>query len=338
MIAIDGSAGEGGGQILRTSLALSAVTGQPFAITGIRAGRAKPGLLRQHLAGVRAAAAIASAQVVGDALGATSLTFVPGARVAGEHRFAVGSAGSANLVLQTVLMPLVLADRPSRLVLSGGTHNPAAPPHGFLDRAFLPILARMGARVRLDLVRWGFYPAGGGEMIATIEPAGALTQPVLDERGPVREIRVRAVLAGGLSTAIGDREVAVICAALGVPRAEARVDHVGGPGPGNAVWAEVICEHATELFTGFGERGVRAEDVAQGVADEALAWLAADVPVGEHLADQLLLPMALAGGGSFRTVAPTQHTRTNAEVIAQFLPIRIAISEERDAWRIVVRS
>jgi RNA 3'-terminal phosphate cyclase (ATP) len=174
VIEIDGSFGEGGGQILRSSLALAIVTGQPVRLSNIRAGRRKPGLMRQHLTAVNAAAAICGATVDGERIGATELTFTPGAVRAGEYQFSIGTAGSTTLVLQTVLLPLLTAGGPSRIVLEGGTHNPFAPPFDFLERAYLPLINRMGPNVRATLERPGFYPAGGGRIAIEIEPATGL--------------------------------------------------------------------------------------------------------------------------------------------------------------------
>src|SRR5688572_7099138 len=165
MIRIDGSVGEGGGQILRTALSLSLATGTPFQIENIRAGRKNAGLLRQHLTAVLAAAEIGSAETAGASLGSTALTFTPKSVRGGEFRFAVGTAGSATLVFQTILPALLLAGTPSRVEIEGGTHNMAAPPFDFLKRTFLPVLRRMGANISLELKRYGFYPAGGGRLI-----------------------------------------------------------------------------------------------------------------------------------------------------------------------------
>ena len=332
-IEIDGSMGEGGGQVLRTSLALSAITGQPFRIAKIRAGRDRPGLLRQHLTGVRAVAEVCGATVEGDALGSTSLGFRPGTVRPGDYRFAVGTAGSAGLVLQTVLPALWSASAPSTIELSGGTHNPASPPGQFLERAFLPLVCRMGPTVTLTLERWGFYPAGGGRYRVTVAPA-PLRPLVLEQRGDIERVELVAAVAN-LSRKIGHRELATLRERLELedPRA-GRVDEVESDGPGNAVYAEVRCAHVTEVFTAFGRKGVAAEAVAGEAADELLGWRALDVPVGEHLADQLLLPMALAGGGSFRTVPPSLHTRTNAEVIGRFLEVGFRFEEDGGAWRV----
>jgi RNA 3'-terminal phosphate cyclase (ATP) len=328
MLLIDGAAGEGGGQILRSSLALSLVTGKPFRLTGLRARRARPGLLRQHLTALKAAQAIGCAEVTGAELGSREVTFVPQHVNAGHYTFAVGTAGSATLVFQTVLPALMIADGPSTLVLEGGTHNPAAPPFEFLERAFLPIVNRMGPNVSVKLERPGFYPAGGGRFTAKITPA-KLSPIDLMERGAVRERSVRAVVVA-LPRRIAEREIARLAHRLG-PHAERgagrddwpakcfHVEEANAQGPGNVVHIEIASEHVTEVFTGFGERGVRAETVADRVADEALAYLAADVPVGQHLADQLLLLFALAGGGQFRTLPLSAHARTQQDIIEKFL-------------------
>jgi RNA 3'-terminal phosphate cyclase (ATP) len=173
-IRIDGSFGEGGGQILRSSLSLSLVTGKPFRIENIRANREKPGVLRQHLTAVQAAAEVGSAEVEGASLGSKALTFVPGKIRSGEFRFAIGTAGSGTLVLQTILPALITAAGPSRIEIEGGTHNPAAPPFDFLQRSFIPLIERMGPKVKLELQRYGFYPAGGGRFVVEITPCEVL--------------------------------------------------------------------------------------------------------------------------------------------------------------------
>src|SRR5262245_55571056 len=191
MITIDGSFGEGGGQILRTSLALSLVTGKPFRIENIRAGRKNPGLLRQHLTAVNAAASIGQAEITGASIGSTLLTIAPSKITHGNYHFAVGTAGSSTLVLQTVLPALLIADGPTRLTIEGGTHNPFAPPFDFLARAFLPLLTRMGVNVNANLDRYGFYPAGGGRIEITISPTGKLLPLVLESRGEIRSRQAR---------------------------------------------------------------------------------------------------------------------------------------------------
>lgn len=335
MLVIDGSTGEGGGQILRTALALSLVTGRPFRIERIRAGRKRPGLMRQHLTAVKAAAEIGHAEVTDAKIGSLELTFVPGNVVPGEYTFSVGTAGSTTLVLQTVLPALLTATRPSSLVLNGGTHNPFAPPFDFLQKTFLPFVNRMGPTVTATLERPGFFPTGGGRTIVAIKPTPALTPVDLLDRGPVVRQLARAVVAG-LPRHIAEREVRTIQRILRWPDEYAAVEELSGLyGPGNVVTIEIESEHITEVFTGFGQKGVRAEVVAEGVAQEALRYLAADLPVGGHLADQLLIPLALAGGGSFNTGPLTPHAHTNIDVVKMFLDIEVTVREVSPEQRLV---
>lgn len=335
-VLIDGSFGEGGGQILRTALGLALVTGRAFRIERVRAGRKKPGLQHQHLTAVRAAAEIGQAAVEGAEIGSLSLRFAPGTVRPGEYRFDVGTAGSATLVLQTVLPALLTAQGPSRLVLDGGTHNPMAPPFDFLARAFLPLVGRMGPEVHATLERHGFYPAGGGRVAVRIAPCARLARLDLLTRGRILDREVRAAVAR-LPLHIARREADAARRKLGWEAKCCRVEEVESAGPGNYVVAAVRCEQVTEVFAGFGQIGVPAEKVAAGAAKEAGRWLEAGVPVGTHLADQLLVPMALAGGGSFRTLAPTEHTRTNIEVVRRFLGASIRAEERgRDDWLIAV--
>ncbi len=338
LLVIDGALGEGGGQILRTALALSLVTGRAFRIERIRAQRAKPGLRPQHLAAVRAAAELGSASVSGAELASQTLTFSPGAVRPGVYRFSVGTAGSATLVLQTVLPALLMAQQPSWLRLEGGTHNPLAPPCDFLERTFLPAMRGMGPTLELHLERHGFYPAGGGRLSLAVQPTPALRPIELIERGPVRSIQARALVAR-LSPAIAERELNVVARRLNLEASARQVEVVQDSlGPGNALLVTIECEHVTEVVSSFGARGQTAESVAEHACSEARDYLVAEVPVGRHLADQLLIPMALAGGGAFRTLEPTAHTRTNALVIQRFLDVEVRFSEEgRRAWRVDVR-
>jgi RNA 3'-terminal phosphate cyclase (ATP) len=332
MVTLDGSIGEGGGQILRTALGLSLVTGTPFRIERIRAGRSKPGLLRQHLTAVQAATAVGSAQVEGDELNSQSLTFTPSSVKPGDYKFAVGTAGSTTLVLQTILPALITAGGPSSIAIEGGTHNPAAPPFDFLARAFLPLVSRMGPRVEATLERPGFYPAGGGRIVITIDPPAAKTLAplVLDARGDITTRRVTAVVAN-LDPNIGHRELKSARDQLGWENGSAHYDVLmmdQSSGPGNVLLIEIGSTHVTEVFAVFGERGIRAEQVAHKAVRDVRRYLAAGVPVGGHLADQLLVPMAMAGAGSFRTTTLTPHSRTNVEVIHRFLDVSIEASDE----------
>ena len=324
MILIDGSYGEGGGQILRTSLALSLVTGKPFRIESIRAGRKTSGLLRQHLTAVNAATTIGQAEVTGAEIGSGELTFAPGEVVPGEYGFAIGTAGSTSLVLQTVLPALMLASGPSVLRLEGGTHNPFAPPFGFLEKAFLPLLSKMGPQIKAELECPGFYPAGGGRVGFTISPTRKLAPFDLRERGEIRARRAKASVAS-LPVSIAERELAVIGQMLSWSAEWLQPEVIRNScGPGNFVSIEIETEQVTEVFTGFGERGVSAEAVAEKAVKEARRYLASEAAIGEYLADQLLIPMALAGGGSFTTCHLSRHALTNIEIIHKFLDIRIS--------------
>jgi RNA 3'-terminal phosphate cyclase (ATP) len=337
MITIDGSAGEGGGQILRTSLALSLVTGQPFRIERIRAGRQKPGLLRQHLTAVEAARTVGDAAITGATMNSQTLEFRPKPVRPGNYRFAVGTAGSATLVLQTVLPALLTAPEKSTLTLEGGTHNPLAPPFEFLARSFVPVIWRMGPTVDLELRRPGFYPAGGGRFNVRIEPVRKLTPIKLNDRGEVRSRRATAWLSM-LPPDIAEREFAVVREKLQWTVEEYAIETVGYPkGPGNALVLMIEAENVTAVFTGFGERGRPAEEVAMEAIETAEKWLQAGVPIDEYLADQLLLPMALAGGGSFRTTKPSLHTTTNISTIQRFLPVSIGYEQESElVWKVSI--
>ena len=327
MLTIDGSFGEGGGQILRSSLALSMIMGTPFRIENIRANRDPPGLARQHLTSVTSAAQVCGAQVDGAELRSRELTFRPGPIRPGDYTFSIGSAGSTTLVLQTVLPALLVGTEASTLTLEGGTHNPFAPPLDFLDLAFLPVINRMGPRVETALAQPGFAPRGGGRLIATVQPEAKLSPVHIRERGRIRRKRAKAVVAG-LSRTIAERELAGVRERLNFTPAECEVVELPEAfGPGNIVTVEIESEHITEVFTGVGMRGVRAEAVAATAADAAARYLAAGVPVGDCLADQLLLPFALAGGGSYVTLALTRHSATNIEVIQKFLDVRVVTRE-----------
>jgi RNA 3'-terminal phosphate cyclase (ATP) len=319
MIAIDGAQGEGGGQILRSALSLSMCTNQPFRIENIRGNREKPGLMRQHLTAVRAAAAICEASVSGDEVGSMELTFRPGTVKPGNYSFAIGTAGSCTLVLQTLLPPLLTASDSSQIRISGGTHNKASPPVDFLQRAYLPLVERMGPRVSLELVRHGFYPRGGGEILATITPVSQLSHLSLMERGSRSGGYAEAYVAA-IPLHVAQRELEIVGKMLNWPGEQLHVRGLPNDvGPGNALTLTVEHEAVTEVFTGFGEKGVSAEHVAKGAAERARAYLAAPVAVGKHLADQLLLPIALAGGGEITTLPVSAHFQSHALIIETFL-------------------
>jgi len=330
MLAIDGSRGEGGGQVLRSALSLSIVTGQAFRMFNIRARRAKPGLRWQHLAAVRAAQAVSSAVVEGAGLGATEITFAPGDPAGGRFAFDVGTAGSTTLIAQTLIPALLHTGHPYRISIDGGTHNPMSPPFEFLARTYLPLLRRMGAHVEAQLLRRGFYPAGGGCIELSIEKSAGLTPIDLCSRGPLL-CKEAVAIVSRLPLSIAQRELEVLGKTLGWPSEvlHAREDE-DGMGPGNAVIVELEFENLTEVFTGFGSKGRPAETVAEDVATTVADYLAGTAAVDAHLADQLLLPMALAGGGRFTTSQPTDHTLTNVDIIETFMPVTIRIEHIPD--------
>lgn len=337
MLTIEGSYGEGGGQVLRTALALSAITGQAVQIERIRAGRRKPGLQPQHLTAVRAAARVCHAQVQGDKLDSQSLTFSPGSPPqAGAYTFDVsqaakgGSAGAVSLVFQTVLLPLAMAGGPTHLTLRGGTHVAWSPPFDYLKRVYLPALARIGVSAKLQIEKWGWYPIGGGEILATVQgmgPERALHGLDLGRRGEL--LRVRGVSASSnLPKHIRTRQEGAALYALRSQGVNARIDAVDAPskGQGTAVFLCAESENAVAGFTSLGALGKPAEQVAGEAVQELLSYLNSSAALDCHLADQLVLPMALAGGPSqFTTENVTQHLLTVAWVVNQFLPGRVRV-------------
>ena len=334
MLKIDGTTGEGGGQVLRTALGLSVVTQTPFEITKIRAGRKKPGLQRQHLTCVRAAARVGCAHVDGAELSSDALTFTPSTCQAGKYEFAINSAGSTSLVLQTVLPALWAADESSEVTITGGTHNPMAPPFDFLKKTFAPVVHRMGAGLELQLDRHGFYPAGGGQIRARVSPASWQPLKLLSDPKPA-EVTAQ-ILCSGVHPRVGDRESKSVRRAFDLRPSQVDIVDVDAAGPGNAVMINVQLGKVEEVVTQMGERGVLAEHVASRAVQQTKSLLDAKVLVGEHLADQLLIPMAMAGSGAFRTCMPSLHTQTNARIIEMFLPVQFSMREDETAGNWVI--
>jgi RNA 3'-terminal phosphate cyclase (ATP) len=338
-VVIDGSYGEGGGQILRTALTLAILTGQPVRVERIRAGRRQPGLRPQHVTAVRAAAAISDAQLVGDALGSETVTFTPGGAVRpGTYVFDVteaakgGSAGSVGLVLQTVLLPLALADGRSHLSVRGGTHVAWSPSVSYLEHAFLPTVAYMGLHAEVDLEQWGFYPVGGGVVRVLILGHSGFLEPItLAERGDlVRVWGIAAVtnLPSHIPQRMANRAQNVLAAQAVGARVEAR--RLRGAGPGAGIFLLAEYEHAVAGFTAYGRKGLPAEQVAEAACESLLQHHRSGAPVDPHLADQLVLPMALAKGESrLVTSRVTQHLLTNAWAVRQFLDCTVKIAGQR---------
>ena len=330
ILTLDGAYGEGGGQIVRSSLALSALTGTPCRIERVRAGRAKPGLGPQHASAARAIAEICDGRLIGDEVGSPAVELHPREIRPGDYRFAIGTAGSTTLVAQTILPALVCADGPSTVMLEGGTHNPMAPPFDFLERTYIPLLNQMGPTVTASLEVPGFAPAGGGRIRLEITPApsGKLRGIELLERGKTRRRSARAVVSN-LPMHIAERERAVLQSRFGWPprtiRAEAWSDATG---PGNVVLVEIETESHCEVFSSFGEIKKPAEAVAETVVRAARRYLERTAPVGEHLTDQLMLPLAIAGEGAFRSTGLSEHASTHLDLIALFLDTPVTREDE----------
>lgn len=311
--------------MLRTALTLAMITGQPFRMTHIRGKRQKPGLMRQHLTCVKAACEVSDGTVDGAEIGSTEIVFRAGKLRGASYQFAIGTAGSTTLLLQTLLPALLHADGPSKLRLEGGTHNPLAPPFEFVDRVFLPALRRMGVKATTSLVESGFAPVGGGVIECDIQPCAKLAPFELHERGELKSLSLRVPIRH-LNPGIGNR---VLDAALKQFPCEDAALEVREPGPGRGVCClyEARFENTAELSSSFGETNVTAERVGHRAAKFLQDFIGSQAPVGRHLADQLLLPLALAGSGSFTTMIPDDHVSTNCSIIEKFLPVRFQIEK-----------
>jgi RNA 3'-terminal phosphate cyclase (ATP) len=334
-VLLDGSHGEGGGQILRTALSLSLLTGRPFRMVKIRANRSNPGLRPQHQKAVEAAAALGEAEVKGAGIGARELTFSPKAYTPRDLSIDIGTAGSTGLVLQTLHLPLALrASRSTTLVLTGGTFNPKAPPFPFLESTWRAFLAAFGMPVTLSMSAAGFFPRGGGRLEAGIEPATPRPFNRTD-RGPLTRLHGTSGVAN-LRDDIARRMRDRALAQLQSHGLAAEIELVRWPSPGQGAALALTAEYETAIpatFIGLGERGKSAEAVADEAVDQLLAFMAAErAAVDPHSADQILLPLAFAAGRSAFTVSQvTEHLRTNAETIRSFLDRKIIIEEPATA-------
>ena len=345
MINIDGSWGEGGGQILRTSLSLATITGQPVRIDRIRANRPKPGLAAQHLTSLRAAATLCQAQVRGDTLGSMTLEFIPTSQPQiGEYTFDVtearegGSAGAVTLILQTILIPLALANGSSKVILKGGTHVAWSPPATYIEEVYLPTLRQLGVRAEVKLNAWGWYPRGGGELELLVtgsqKPLSGLQ---LLERGAIRQIRGLAIvteLPAHIPQRMANRTENLLQQA-NLPT-QIQVVRARGIAPGAGIFLTAEYEHSRAGFSALGGRGIPAERVAETAVRELLDFHAQALPVDSFLGDQLLLPLALSPQISqYRVASISQHLTTNAWVIEQFELALIAIEEDRRLVRVI---
>jgi RNA 3'-terminal phosphate cyclase (ATP) len=333
MVVVDGSHGEGGGQMLRSSLSLSLWTGRPFRMIHVRSRRQPPGLRPQHLMALKAAAVVGRADISGAEVGSRELTFAPRELCPGRYRFSIGTAGNALLVLQALLPPLLVAPAPSTLTVEGGTYNPFAPPYDFIARTFLPIVSRLGPACRIAMERPGFYPRGGGLVTLHVEPCRALAPLDLVRRGEMAW-RARAMV-GRLPLSIAERELSVLAERLGIEPKDRHADYFeNAVSPGNVALVEAESEELTLVFTAIGSRGVPAESVAGRVAEEALRYRESEGAADEHLADQLLLPLAMAGRGRYTATILSRHATTNMEVIRGFLDTRFRVRERGRAQEV----
>ena len=337
-IQIDGSYGEGGGQIIRTSLSLSVLTGTPVEVSNVRANRTKPGLQPQHLTAVRAAAALCDARLMGDAVGSTRFTFAPQAPPRPDrYRFDIGTAGATTLVLQTALVPLAHAPEGSHLTVTGGTHNPHAPTVEYLEAIYLPVLRRAGLHATLRYLNAGYYPKGGGQVEADVIGATPVQPLDLTERGKLTRLKAY-VVTSSLPGHVAERGVAALEKALkGVGRkAQVEVRDKPSPGIGAAVLLAAECENGRAGFVGLGERGKPMERVAEEPCEAFMDWWKSGAACDEHLADQLVLPLSLAAGEScWTTPCISEHLRTVLWVAQQFLPIDYSLEEQPDGTGLV---
>ncbi len=338
LVEIDGSEGEGGGQILRSALALAMLTQRPVKVFNIRAHRAKPGLQPQHLLCVRAAATICGAYYKGGSLGSSVLYFEPGPVQAGDYRFAIGTAGATGLVLHTLYLPLALGgERPSEITITGGTHTAQAPCYHFLATTWAAYMARIGIRVELTLVRPGFYPRGGGEIRAVIHPCQRVRGLTLLSSPPLTTAHGISASAD-LPESVAQRQARRLSSRLKSDGVESHVsiEHWTAANPGTMAAVIFRQTPVPTLFFALGERGKPAELVADEAADQALAFRQRQAPVDPHSADQILLPLALSDETSeYRVSEITRHTTTNVETVRKFVDRAIILRVNDDKTGIV---
>ena len=336
-IQIDGSQGEGGGQILRTALALSMITGQAFELINIRAGRKKPGLMRQHLVCVQASQHISQAYVEGAELHSQHLYFAPQHVQNGKYQFQIGSAGSTTLVLQTLLPALLLQNEASELTIFGGTHNPLAPTADFIEHCFLPALEKLGIKVEFKLNKAGFFPIGAGEIQIKIQPWQHRNKLNLLDRGTLQSTEAfAAVLNLSEEAQIAQRELATLNKRLKLDTQQQF--HLNGISQGNTAYVKVAHQNHVQLFTTLGEMRKSAEQIANHLAEQVKQYMESNAAVDEYLADQLLLPLALVQGGEFTAQCISEHTRTQAVMIEKFIDCEIEFIElDKNLFQVIVK-
>jgi len=342
IIEIDGSQGEGGGQIIRTALSLSVITGKAFTITGIRAGRRQTGLKEQHLTCVRACSRISQAAVEGDSVGSSALTFIPGKIISGSYNFGISTAGSTSLVLQCIFFPLAMAPGSSSISITGGTHVLWSPSFDYLRSLWLPMIAMAGFDGRLTLERAGYFPAGGGKILAHINSARELRSFNALSRGRLEKL---AIFLGSSNLPSNSRErmknTLKRCLERYLHLISFQEEEVSSCGRNAFTAIHATFEHSQACFTDVGERGKPSEDVAVTASNCFLDYMSGEGALDEHLSDQILIPLALVpqGVSEYTTTRVSQHLLTNAEVIRKFLDVTVEIDgEENSEGKITVRN
>jgi RNA 3'-terminal phosphate cyclase (ATP) len=334
MIEIDGSYGEGGGQILRTALSLSCLLKKPFRIFNIRKGRKKQGLMPQHLTSVRSAQLLSGAEVIGDQKGSTELLFSPKEVKGGDFFFDIGTAGSTSLVLQTLIPSLVFLRQKTTITLKGGTHTPFSPSFHYLVEVFTPFLKRMGIKIQLTIESYGFYPKGGGKVRADMFPVEEIKPLRIMERGKfLRLIGYSGV--GNLPLSIAERQRNAMIEKIysQIKDLKCPVDmellDVSTPGQGTFIFLLSESENSIAGFTSLGERGKRAEAVGEDVATEFLRYYSTDAALDSHISDQIVLYLSICKEESvFTTSCITQHLMTNLWVIGLFHKYKYSVEGE----------
>jgi len=334
-VFVDGSSGEGGGQMLRTSLALSCITGKSLRMESIRVARRNPGLAKQHLASVRAACRICGAKCHGAVIGSKFLDFQPGTVQAGQYHFDIGSAGSASLVIQTILPVLFLADESSSVTVAGGTHNPLAPPYDFLCESFVPAIAAAGFQADCKLIKHGFFPAGGGEITFDIKPWREDPKQIINLCEPINKPQIYArIYIAKLPVHIAQRQERLLLQSkLKIENIE-HIEVKDSNGPGNCVMIRPCGSSRTTVFTAFGMKGKPSEAVVNEAVSLAADFLASGAAIDRFLADQLLIYMALSRAGCYTTNKISTHLQTNIEIIKKFLPINFNIEQQGQIYKI----
>ncbi|MCK5726171.1 MAG: RNA 3'-terminal phosphate cyclase [Thiotrichaceae bacterium] len=334
LLQIDGSKGEGGGQILRTSLTMSIVSGTPIQISNIRSKRSKPGLKQQHLTCVQAAQAISHAKVTGAELNSQQITFEPKKIKAGKYHFKINTAGSTTLVMQTVVPALIMTKEESTLHFEGGTHNAWAPSFDFIKQAYLPMLKKMGVDITVKIARYGFYPQGGGQWSMIIKPTSSMQRLEVLDRGKLLT-KEAIVSCSKIPEHVPEREIKVLKQHIDWSEEAFKSQWVEALGGGNIISLHLLYENCSEVIDSLGKRGLASHRVAMNAVKSLNQYLASTAPISEHLADQLLLPMVIGNGGVFRTVTPSLHTTTNREIIELFTKKHFQFNEiEKNLWEI----